>query len=100
MVSTLWRVNGEYSGRCACEQLTVELMDFATFVDEREADRAIAGEGQVIRDKTIVLNGDVYRLHTPIAAGREAGHQQDKWSQRAIGGTVAAQARIRRRTHG
>lgn len=75
-------------------------MDFVTFVYEREGDRAIAGEDQAVRDKTIVLNGDVYRLPISIAAGRKAGHQQGKWSQRAIGGAVAAQARIHRRNHG
>ena len=78
LVVTLRRVDGEDSGRCSGEQLAVELMDLAAFVYEREADRSLAGEGQVIGYKTIVLNGDVHRLDIPIAANREAGDEQDK----------------------
>jgi hypothetical protein len=53
-------------------------MDLMPFVHEREADRAVAGESNLIGNKTIVLNGDPHGLNFPIATDREASDEQDK----------------------
>lgn len=53
-------------------------MDLTPFVHEREADRAAAGESNLIGNKTIVLNGNPHGLNFAIATDREADAEQDK----------------------
>lgn len=101
LVPTLSRLDGEDVGRCGGEQLAVELVDLAALVREREVDRLLAGEDQVIGDKTIVLNGDVHRLDSRIATDREASDQQDKRGESTIQGTVGPpEDGSRGRSHG